>query len=281
MPNNKMEKEQQIWKMEGKTVVVTGANRGYLFCINNAGESELRVSHNSPPNTGSEVMFSRNIVERVRNTGRTVLTVNAAHQESFNRFESVSANDMKSMLCVPIMRRGAIFGVCYLDNSITCGVFDGTDREMLEALMAQAAVSIDRFVKGRDLKLGREAELKTITNPQKEVYNRIDPVQMPRLDAQQRVTNFDEVQLGLTEEMVIQEAKRCINCGSCCVQACPYGVMQFNHDIIKAVKCDLCVEKRGRDEAPACSLVCPTHCIVWGNPDKFPEKITAGPQPKC
>jgi Fe-S-cluster-containing dehydrogenase component len=57
--------------------------------------------------------------------------------------------------------------------------------------------------------------------------------------------------------------------------------MQFNHDIIKAVKCDLCVEKRGRDEAPACSLVCPTHCIVWGNPDNFPEKITAGPQPKA
>jgi NADPH-dependent glutamate synthase beta subunit-like oxidoreductase len=166
-------------------------------------------------------------------------------------------------------------------------IFAGGDavrgpQSIIEAIAdgKQAAVSIDRFVAGRDLKLGRETDLKTITNPQKEVYNRIDPVQMPRIDAQQRVTNFDEVQLGLTEEMVIQEAKRCINCGSCCVQACPYGVMQFNHDIIKAVKCDLCVEKRGRDEAPACSLVCPTHCIVWGNPDKFPEKITAGPQPR-
>jgi len=144
----------------------------------------------------------------------------------------------------------------------------------------QAAISIHRFIKGRDLKLGREIELNPITEPQKEVYNKIDPVQMPRLDPRQRVNNFDEVQQGLSEEMVVQEAKRCINCGSCCVQACPHSVMQFNHDIIKAVKCDLCVEKRGRDEAPACSLVCPTHCIVWGNPDKFPEKITAGPQPR-
>jgi ferredoxin len=166
-------------------------------------------------------------------------------------------------------------------------IFAGGDavrgpQSIIEAIAdgKQAAVSIDRFVAGRDLKLGRETELKPITNPQKEVYNRLDPVQMPRIDAQQRVTNFDEVQLGLTEEMVIQEAKRCINCGSCCVQACPYGVMQFNHEIIKAVKCDLCVEKRGRHEAPACSLVCPTHCIVWGDPDNFPEKITAGPQPR-
>jgi NADPH-dependent glutamate synthase beta subunit-like oxidoreductase len=163
-------------------------------------------------------------------------------------------------------------------------IFAGGDavrgpQSIIEAIAdgKQAAISIDRFIKGRDLKIGRDVQLKTITNPQKEVYNRIDPVQMPRLDSRERVDNFDEVQQGLTEEMVIQEARRCINCGSCCVQACPYGVMQFNHEIIKAVKCDLCVEKRGRDEAPACSLVCPTHCIVWGNPKKFPDKIPAGP----
>ena len=163
-------------------------------------------------------------------------------------------------------------------------IFAGGDavrgpQSIIEAIAdgKQAATSIDFFIKGRDLKLGREVELKAITNPQKEVYNKIDPVQMPRLDAQERVNNFDEVQQGLTEEMVIQEAKRCINCGSCCVQACPHGVMQFNHEIIKAVKCDLCVEKRGRNEAPACSLVCPTHCIVWGDPEKFPETIPAGP----
>ena len=136
----------------------------------------------------------------------------------------------------------------------------------------QAAISIDRYIQGRDLKLGRDGELKTITNPQKEVYNKVDPAHMPRLDARERVNNFDEVQLGLTEEMVIEEAKRCINCGSCCVQACPYGVMQFNHEIIKAVKCDLCVEKRGNDEVPACTAVCPTHCIFWGNPETFPGR---------
>lgn len=164
-------------------------------------------------------------------------------------------------------------------------IFAGGDavrgpQSIIEAIAdgKQAAISIDLFIKGRDLKLGRGEELKTITNPQKEVYNKIDPVQMPRLNAQERVNNFDEVQQGLTEEMVIQEAKRCINCGSCCVQACPHSVMQFNHEIIKAVKCDLCIEKRGRNEAPACSLVCPTHCIVWGDPEKFPKTIAAGQQ---
>lgn len=124
-------------------VKVTGANRGYLFFMNDANKCELRVSYNSPSNEATPTLFSKNIVEQVRNTGCAVLTINAAHQESFQRFESVSANDMKSILCAPIMRRGSVLGVCYLDNSITAGVFDGGDREMLEAFMAQAAVCIE------------------------------------------------------------------------------------------------------------------------------------------
>jgi Fe-S-cluster-containing dehydrogenase component len=48
--------------------------------------------------------------------------------------------------------------------------------------------------------------------------------------------------------------------------------MQFNHEIIKAVKCDLCVEKRGNGEVPACTAVCPTHCIFWGDPETFPGR---------
>jgi len=137
----------------------------------------------------------------------------------------------------------------------------------------QAAISIDRYIRGLDLRLGRDIELKAITEPEKEKYDPSARAQMPRLEPQERVKNFDEVQKGFTEEMVIQEAQRCISCGSCCVQACPYNVMQFNHEILKAVKCDLCVVKRGREEAPACTTVCPTRCIFWGDPAGFPSGI--------
>ncbi len=49
--------------------------------------------------------------------------------------------------------------------------------------------------------------------------------------------------------------------------------MQFNHEIGKAVKCDLCIEKRGREEAPACTTVCLTRCIYWGDPEAFPTEL--------
>jgi NADPH-dependent glutamate synthase beta subunit-like oxidoreductase len=159
-------------------------------------------------------------------------------------------------------------------------IFAGGDaargpRTVIEAIAdgRQAAISIDRFILGRDLRLGRDQVFPTITDPQKEVYNKIDRVQMPRLDPQARIKSFDEVQKGLTEEMVLEEAKRCISCGTCCVQACPYDVMQFNHDILKAVKCDLCVDKRGNKEAPACFSVCPVRCIFWGDPEEYKEAV--------
>jgi Fe-S-cluster-containing dehydrogenase component len=97
------------------------------------------------------------------------------------------------------------------------------------------------------------------------------------LPTEERMSS-DEVQLGLTEQAALQEAKRCISCGTSCVQACPYGVMQFNHLTLKAVKCDLCVEKRRNNEAPACTWACPAHCIYWGDAADFPGGVDEGLQ---
>jgi len=158
-------------------------------------------------------------------------------------------------------------------------IFAGGDavrgpRSVVEAIAdgRQAAISISRFAKGMNLHIGRDLKMRTITGPQKEVYNKIERAQMPRLAPEERIKSFDEVQKGFTQETVIEEARRCISCGSCCVQACPYGVMQFNHDTLKAVKCDLCVDRRANNGAPACFSVCPTGCIVWGDPEQFPNK---------
>ncbi len=136
----------------------------------------------------------------------------------------------------------------------------------------EAAVSIDRYLRGLDLRLGRGARLAAIAEPQKGEYRRTARVTMPRQAAGERVKGFEEVNLGLTGEMVVEEAERCISCGACCVQSCPYDVMQFNHEITRAVKCDLCVDRRGDGQAPACVTVCPTRCILWGDPQTFPSE---------
>lgn len=140
----------------------------------------------------------------------------------------------------------------------------------------EAAFSIDRFLRGEDLRLGRDIELRPITNPQKERGNLTPRVEMPRIEVQARLKGFEEVEKGFSESMVISEAARCIACGSCCVQACPWNVMQFNAASLKAVKCDLCVEKRQKNETPACFAICPTRCIHWGDPGRFPQAVPLG-----
>lgn len=162
-------------------------------------------------------------------------------------------------------------------------IFTGGDatrgpKTVIEAIAdgRQAAISINRYLSGENLRLGRDMPLKTIEQPQKGKYNRAARSPMPYLEPKKRVKNFNEVQKGLTKGVTLQEAKRCISCGTCCVQTCPYDVMQFNHEVTKAVKCDLCVDKRGRNEIPACYAICPARCIFWGNPKEFPKEVYAG-----
>ena len=159
-------------------------------------------------------------------------------------------------------------------------IFTGGDaargpKTVIEAIAdgRQAAISINRYLNGENLRLGRDKELKAIKEPQKGKYDKAARAPMPYLDPKKRIKNFNEVQKGLAKGVTVQEAKRCISCGTCCVQTCPYDVMQFNHEVTKAVKCDLCVEKRGRKEIPACYAICPTRCIFWGNPKEFPIGI--------
>ena len=53
----------------------------------------------------------------------------------------------------------------------------------------------------------------------------IERVAMPEQDAAQRATNFTEVNLGLTEQLAVREANRCIACKNRpCVAGCPVEV---------------------------------------------------------
>lgn len=167
------------------------------------------------------------------------------------------------------------------------GVFAGGDayygpQTVVQAIGSgkQASVSIDRYLRGLDLITGREqrdAGLTSVTKPVKDGHDPAPRTEMAWLPIEERMGS-DEVQLGFSEQEAVREAGRCIACGTSCVQACPYGVMQFNHETLKGVKCDLCAEKRSRGEAPACTWSCPAHCVYWGDASDFPEGIDEGLQ---
>ncbi|MGC9060785.1 MAG: NADPH-dependent glutamate synthase [Thermoplasmata archaeon] len=89
----------------------------------------------------------------------------------------------------------------------------------------------------------------------------LNRVRMPKQKPEERVKNFKEVALGYTEELAVQEAKRCLQCPTHpCIRGCP-----VNNDIpgfIKAIKERNFVEavrilKKTNALPGICGRVCP------------------------
>ena len=53
----------------------------------------------------------------------------------------------------------------------------------------------------------------------------LEKVAMPERDPKERATNFEEVAMGYTAEMALEEAQRCLQCKNApCVSGCPVNV---------------------------------------------------------
>jgi formate dehydrogenase iron-sulfur subunit len=49
--------------------------------------------------------------------------------------------------------------------------------------------------------------------------------------------------------------------------------MQCDEEREVALMCDLCYERLKNDQAPACSMACPTRCILWGDMKTISREI--------
>jgi NADPH-dependent glutamate synthase beta subunit-like oxidoreductase len=153
-------------------------------------------------------------------------------------------------------------------------VFAGGDalygpKSVVEAIACgkEAAISIDRYLRGVDLREDREKEWRAVADVYKEEYDPAKRAQTPRLKPELRLNNFNEVEQGLSEEMVVQEAKRCLNCGCACMQSCPFDVIQFDGEVGVSHKCDLCFDRTYGGASPVCAEVCLTDALTFGEYD--------------
>jgi NADPH-dependent glutamate synthase beta subunit-like oxidoreductase len=101
------------------------------------------------------------------------------------------------------------------------GVFFGGDvtsaqGTVVNAIAAgkEAAISIDRFLKGNDLKEGRPKKTPIVMNLPKEGPEEITRQIPTVIGIKDRSGNFNEVNNGFNEEAMILEARRCVTCGS-------------------------------------------------------------------
>jgi len=127
-----------------KAIEFAGAQRGLLILVE--GE-RLRIAaarnvDQESLRRGSE-QFSQTLAREVIASGRAVVTVDAAADERFRHFASVSGMRLRSVVCVPLKIWGTIAGVIYLDNRFREGAFSARQITALESLGAQAGLALD------------------------------------------------------------------------------------------------------------------------------------------
>ena len=110
-------------------------------------------------------------------------------------------------------------------------VFAGGDafygpKSIVEAVACgkEAAISIDRYLNGKDLTEDREQDW-SYEKPDIEDEPHLSRIPLRKIPLEEREGNFKEINLGFTEEEVKAEAQRCLKCGICsecyqCVKAC-------------------------------------------------------------
>ncbi|MFC2015111.1 FAD-dependent oxidoreductase, partial [Chloroflexota bacterium] len=121
------------------------------------------------------------------------------------------------------------------------GIFAGGDgvtgpKSAVEAIKHghESAISIERYLTGTDLGEGREqAKEESAPVPEGE-HERKERKQLNKIPLERRISSFDEIEMGFSEEDAMTEAERCLDCGLCseclqCVAVCQANAVM--HDM--------------------------------------------------
>ena len=87
--------------------------------------------------------LSTRVILYVIRTHETVILNDAANEGLFIQDPYILKNKPQSILCLPLINRGSLIGVLYLENNLATGAFPPARVHVLDILATQAAISIE------------------------------------------------------------------------------------------------------------------------------------------
>jgi Pyruvate/2-oxoacid:ferredoxin oxidoreductase delta subunit len=120
----------------------------------------------------------------------------------------------------------------------------------------RAAVSIDRYLCGQDLRAGREEDIEETTwvEDWEKITRKHERYITPRADIGKQMVSFEEADdlLTKTKEVAILEAQRCLECGPCTECLGSIGLCEADKAVVDETLCTGC---------NVCTIVCPFGAI--------------------
>ncbi len=141
-----LEPEQVLEEVMDTIIHLTNAERGYLMLLDEETDSfVIRTSRNRGRRSLPEedVIFSRSIAHAAIDQAEPIITSNAQSDPRFQGLQSVSVNNLRSIIAIPLILQSRVVGVLYADNPIAQGVFTQEIVPVLNAFAGQAAIAID------------------------------------------------------------------------------------------------------------------------------------------
>lgn len=146
MITSTLELERVLGDVMDGIIELTGAERAYLMLRDKStGELHVAIARNWDRESLSdeEAVFSRSVVRSAFEGGMAIITTNAAADDRFQNVQSIVSNQLRSILCIPLIVRANAVGVLYADNRITSNVFRQDEIPLLTAFGTQAAIAIE------------------------------------------------------------------------------------------------------------------------------------------
>ncbi len=125
-----------------------GAEKGFLILIQRdnliiqaSGTTKEITTLQATP-VASSHNLSATIINYVYRTQTNLVLNDASGDGLFINDEYIKSNQIKSVLCLPIINQGSIVAILYLENNFAANVFTAERLEILKLISSQAAISI-------------------------------------------------------------------------------------------------------------------------------------------
>ncbi|TET23150.1 MAG: tetratricopeptide repeat protein, partial [Candidatus Cloacimonadota bacterium] len=114
---------------------ITGAERG-LFLMLNPDTDDFIVTgkHIDKTTIKDAKRISRSALEQVKTTKKPIISHDARTDKHFKKNESVLINEIRSLLCIPIISGDTVLGTLYLDSTEKPGIFSQRDKRFFTSL---------------------------------------------------------------------------------------------------------------------------------------------------
>ncbi len=144
--NQILDEEQLLEEVLETAMSHLDAERGYIVMANPADKRGFNVvvSKNfSTPKAADESAASSSVINEVFTSGKPVLTFDALSDERFEASRSIVAQQLMSIICVPLRIREMTTGAIYLDSSRSRGKFNDESLKFLAVFGNLAAVAVE------------------------------------------------------------------------------------------------------------------------------------------